>query len=101
MKDKWRVALEFLGLLLVSGAPIFVALQISQDRKIALAQLHSSQLKIFVSRLTSGLGSDAYLPMNYKLYVTKTWNREGFSDKEVSSEQGEVHRQAGRVSRAR
>jgi hypothetical protein len=85
MKDKWRVAAEFLGLLIVSGSLLFVALQISQDRKIALAQLNASQLEMFVSRLTSGLESDIYLSMNYKLYATKSWNREGLSDEEVSA----------------
>ena len=85
MKDKWRVGVEFLGLLIVAGSLLFVAQQISQDRKIALAELNATQLEMFVSRFNSGVGSAPYLSMYYKLYRTNLWDREGLSDEEVAA----------------
>ena len=85
MKDNWRVGVEFLGLLIVAGSLLFVALQISQDRKIALAELNATQLEMFVSRFNSGLESGPYLSMHHKLYATNLWDREGFSDEEVAA----------------
>ena len=85
MSDKWRIGLEFTGLFMVASSLIFVALQMQQDRKIALAQLNSSHLEMFTSRFTAGMENDAYLTMWSKLYATSSWDREGFTDKEVAA----------------
>ena len=45
MGDKWRVGLEFTGLLVLAGSLVFVAMQMQQERKIALAQLNLGRRK--------------------------------------------------------
>jgi hypothetical protein len=85
MTEKWRGVFEFLGLAMLTASLVFVAFQMQQDRKIALAELNSSQLEMFASRLNAGLESDAYLSMHSKLYGTKAWNADGLSDLEVAA----------------
>ena len=86
MAEKWRGVFEFLGLAMLAASLVFVAFQMQQDRKIALAELNSSQLEMFASRLNSGLESDTYLSMHSKLYGTKgAWNSTGLSDLEVAA----------------
>jgi hypothetical protein len=85
MKDKWRGGLEFTGLLILAGSLVFVAMQMQQERKIALAQLNVAQLELFSSRFVGGLESDDYLTMYSKLWSTNGWNREGLTDKEVAA----------------
>jgi len=85
MTEKWRSILEFLGLLMLSASLVFVAFQMHQDRKIALAELNSSQLEMYASAATSGLESDAYLSMWHKLYATKAWNTDGLTNLEIAA----------------
>ena len=85
MTEKWRGVLEFLGLLMLSASLVFVAFQMHQDRKIALAELNSSQLEMYASGPISGLESDAYLSMWNKLYATKAWNTDGLTDLEIAA----------------
>jgi hypothetical protein len=85
MAEKWRGVFEFLGLATLAASLVFVAFQMQQDRKIALAELNSSQLEMFASRLNAGLESDAYLSMHDKLYGTKAWNSAELSKLEVAA----------------
>lgn len=85
MRNNWRTGIEFLGLLIVAGSLLFVAQQIKQDRKIALAQLNATQLEMFVSRFNSGLESDVFLSMYGKLHLVKSWDTDGLSNEEAAS----------------
>jgi hypothetical protein len=85
MTETWRGVFEFLGLAMLAASLVFVAFQMQQDRKIALAELNSLQLEMFASRLNSGLESDAYLSMYANLYGTKAWNAEGLSELEIAA----------------
>ena len=85
MKNNWRTGIEFLGLLIVAGSLLFVAQQIKQDRKIALAQLNATQLEMFASRFNSGLESDAFLSMYGKLHLVKSWDTNGLSNEEAAA----------------
>ena len=85
MKNNWRAGIEFLGLLIVVGSLLFVAQQIKQDRKIALAQLNATQLEVFVSRLNSGLESDVFLSMWAKRYLVGSWDTDGLSNEEAAA----------------
>jgi hypothetical protein len=81
----WRTGIEFLGLLIVAGSLLFVAQQIKQDRKIALAQLNATQLEMFASRFNSGLQSDTFLSMYGKLHLVKSWDTEGLTNEEAAA----------------
>ena len=59
--ERWRGVLELAGLLILSGSLIFVALQMQQDRNIALAALASERHLIHASRFSAGIESDEYL----------------------------------------
>ena len=85
MTEKWRGVLEFLGLFMLSASLVFVAFQMHQDRKIALAELNSSQLEMYAAGAIAGLESDAYLSMWHKLYATKAWNADGLTDLEIAA----------------
>lgn len=85
MSDKWRVGLEFTGLLILASSLVFVAMQMRQDHKIALAQLNLDQLELFNSRFAAGFESEHYLTMFSKLYATNAWEREGLTDEEVAA----------------
>ena len=85
MNDKRRVGFEFTGLLILAGSLVFVAMQMQQDRKIALAQLNLAQLELFNSRFAAGFESEHYLTMYSKLWATNSWDREGLTDKEVAA----------------
>ena len=76
---------EFTGLLILVGSLVFVAMQMKQDHKIALAQLNLDQLQLFNSRFAAGFESDHYLTMYSKLYATNSWDREGLTDEEVAA----------------
>ena len=85
MKNNWQTGIEFLGLLIVAGSLLFVAQQIKQDRKIALAQLNATQLEVFASRFNSGLESDAFLSMWAKRHLVASWDTDGLSNEEVAA----------------
>jgi hypothetical protein len=85
VNNNWRTGIEFLGLLIVAGSLLFVAQQIKQDRKIALAQLNATQLEVFVSRFNSGLESDAFLSMWAKKYLIRSWDTDGLSNEEAAA----------------
>jgi hypothetical protein len=85
VRNSWRTGIEFLGLLIVAGSLLFVAQQIEQDRKIALAQLNATQLEMFVSRLNSGLESESFLSMYGKRHLVKSWDTDGLSNEEVAA----------------
>jgi len=85
MSDKWRVGFEFSGLLILAGSLMFVAMQMQQERKIALVQLNLAQLELFNSRYAAGFESEHYLTMYSKLWATNAWDREGLTDAEVAA----------------
>lgn len=85
MTEKWPGTLEFLGLLMLSASLVFVAFQMHQDRKIALAELNSSQLEMFAAGAIAGLESDAYLSVWHKLYATNAWNTDGLTNLEIAA----------------
>ena len=58
--EKFRGPLELVGLLVLSGSLIFVALQMQQDRDIALAELASERHQFHSSRFAAGIESDEY-----------------------------------------
>jgi hypothetical protein len=83
--NRWRGLIDFLGLSMLTASLVFVGLQMQQDRKIAIAQLNTSQLEMFASRINAGLESEPYLSMWNKIYGTARWNAEGMSDLEVAA----------------
>ena len=82
--ERSRGALEFVGLLILSGSLIFVALQMQQDRKIALASLSSERIDTFQSRFVAGIESDEYLEMYFNLYRTDAWDTGDLSSRQVA-----------------
>ncbi|MFT4564051.1 MAG: hypothetical protein ACI9BW_003813 [Gammaproteobacteria bacterium] len=85
MTEKWRGLYEFLGLAMLAASLVFVAYQMQQDRKIAIAELNTTQLEMYASRMTAGLGSDAYLAMHYKFWATKAWDPGELSELEIAA----------------
>jgi hypothetical protein len=85
MTEKWRGIFELFGLTMLAASVVFVAFQMQQDRKIALAELNTSQLEMFASRLNAGLESEPYLAMYEKLYATKAWDTKGLSTLEIAA----------------
>ena len=85
MNEKRRVGFEFVGLLVLAGSLVFVAMQMQQDRRIALAQLNQAQIELFNTRFAAGFESEHYLTMYSKLWATNSWDREGLTDEEVAA----------------
>jgi hypothetical protein len=85
MNDRSRGIAEFLGLILVAASLLFVAFQMQQDRKIARAELNTTLMEIFASRMEAGLESDAYLGMWNELYRANAWDTAGLSEAEIAA----------------
>ena len=83
--DKWRGTFELAGLLALSGSLVFVALQMQQDRAIALATLSSERHVLHTSRFTAGIESDEYLEMYYSLYRSDGWETGDLSERQVAA----------------
>jgi hypothetical protein len=83
--DRSRGIAEAFGLLLITASLLFVGFQMQQDRRIAQAELNTSQLEIFASRFSAGLESESYLAMWDKLYATKAWDPGDLSNLEVAA----------------
>ncbi|MGB0921694.1 MAG: hypothetical protein ACPG1C_10305 [Alphaproteobacteria bacterium] len=82
---KLRSIAEVIGLFLVAASLFAVAYQIRLERKVAVAALNSSQIELFASKLTAGIGSDTYLSMWSKTYATHNWDHGNLSDIEVAA----------------
>jgi len=91
VSDKWRTGSEFVGLLVLAGSLVFVAMQMQQDRKIALVQMNIAQLEMFNARWAAGLESDHYLAMYSKLWGTNAWDTKGMTVEEVAAAEIEAH----------
>jgi hypothetical protein len=76
---------EGVGILLLAASLLFVAFQMQQDRKIAEAELNTTLLEIWSSRLVAGLESDAYLGMWSKVYATHAWETADLSNQEIAA----------------
>jgi len=83
--EKWRGILELTGLAILSGSLIFVALQMQQDRAIALATLASERHVLHTSRFSSGIESDEYLTMYHTLYRTDGWDSGELSERQIAA----------------
>ncbi len=83
--EKWRGISKLFGLAMLAASLVFVAFQMQQDRKIALAELNALQLEMFASRLNAGLESEPYLAMYDKLYSTKAWGTQGLTTLEIAA----------------
>ena len=83
--EKWRGILELTGLAILSGSLIFVALQMQQDRAIALATLASERHVLHTSRFASGIESDEYLTMYHTLYRTDGWDSGELNERQIAA----------------
>ena len=83
--EKWRGILELTGLAILSGSLIFVALQMQQDRAIALATLASERHGLHTSRFAAGIESDEYLTMYYALYRAGEWDSGELNERQIAA----------------
>ena len=83
--EKWRGILELVGLAILSGSLIFVALQMKQARAIALATLASERHVLHTSRFASGIESDEYLEMYHTLYRTDGWDTGQLTERQIAT----------------
>jgi hypothetical protein len=82
---KTRGNAEIFSLILVAASLLFLGFQMQQERRIAHAELNTTLLELYSSRLAAGLESDAYLGMWSEIYATKTWETADLSDLEIAA----------------
>jgi hypothetical protein len=83
--ERWRTAVEGVGLFALVGSLFFVGMQMRQDRSVALADLTYARNELFINRFSAGLASEAYLDAYAKLYSTHAWDTTGFTAREAAA----------------
>jgi hypothetical protein len=83
--EKWRIAVEAIGLAALVGSLVFVGMQMRQEHRIAVGELAYARNELFQSRFTAGLESDDYLSAYSTLYATGDWPTDELMKREIAA----------------